>query len=304
MATPPPNQCASLPARQQCSTVSSVAALEQPFRLFRISLLAEKAVLQIVYRHTKQALSERSGHDGVPQSPRYREDDGRADGGRFVGPALRDERAERRRRPSPSLKRFPGSIRCCAPQRAREKCPKSWPWRRPTMARYRGNFGKRRLGQGPAMTRDTVFRVASMVKLVTSVAALQLVEHGRAVVGHCGARYRPRDRLAASARWLRRQGIAASCVPAQRPIPLRHLLTHTSGFAYRLWNSRPRAMPSRSSCCRRRKENWRRTTPLMFDPGTHSQYGTSVNWVGRIVEATSDETWTSIFASAFSIRSA
>ena len=44
---------------------------------------------------------------------------------------------------------------------------------------YEGVFGRRRLGGGPGMTRDTVFRVASMVKLITSVAALQLVEQGK-----------------------------------------------------------------------------------------------------------------------------
>jgi methyl acetate hydrolase len=44
---------------------------------------------------------------------------------------------------------------------------------------YEGVFGARRLHDGPAMTRDTVFRIASMVKLITSVAALQLVEQGK-----------------------------------------------------------------------------------------------------------------------------
>ena len=43
---------------------------------------------------------------------------------------------------------------------------------------YEGVFGERRL-QGPAMTRDTVFRVASMIKPITSVAALQLVEQDK-----------------------------------------------------------------------------------------------------------------------------
>ena len=44
---------------------------------------------------------------------------------------------------------------------------------------YEGHFGRRRLRDGAAMTRDTVFRVASMVKLITSVAALQLVEQNK-----------------------------------------------------------------------------------------------------------------------------
>src|SRR5580700_11910493 len=44
---------------------------------------------------------------------------------------------------------------------------------------YEGAFGSRHLGQGPAMNYDTVFRIASMIKVVTSVAAMQLVEQGK-----------------------------------------------------------------------------------------------------------------------------
>jgi hypothetical protein len=44
---------------------------------------------------------------------------------------------------------------------------------------YEGAFGTRDLPQGPAMTLDTTFRIASMTKAVTSVAAMQLVEQGR-----------------------------------------------------------------------------------------------------------------------------
>src|SRR5262245_46036013 len=44
---------------------------------------------------------------------------------------------------------------------------------------YEGVFGTRSLAGGPAMTRDTVFRTASMTKAVTSVAAMQLVEQGK-----------------------------------------------------------------------------------------------------------------------------
>src|SRR5262245_29214693 len=44
---------------------------------------------------------------------------------------------------------------------------------------YEGVFGRRRIHDGPKMTSDTIFRVASMVKLITSVAALRLVEQGK-----------------------------------------------------------------------------------------------------------------------------
>src|SRR6516162_3764993 len=41
---------------------------------------------------------------------------------------------------------------------------------------YEGAFGSRHLGQASAMSYDTVFRIASMIKVVTSIAAMQLVE--------------------------------------------------------------------------------------------------------------------------------
>src|SRR6267143_809272 len=44
---------------------------------------------------------------------------------------------------------------------------------------YEGAFGTRDLASGPAMTLDTIFRLASMTKAVTSVAAMQLVEQGK-----------------------------------------------------------------------------------------------------------------------------
>ena len=52
---------------------------------------------------------------------------------------------------------------------------------------------------------------------------------------------------------------------------------------------RPSSMPNRFSCCRKRKEREAPRTPLMFDPGERWQYGTSIDWVGRIVEAVSGE---------------
>src|SRR5215469_5021167 len=44
---------------------------------------------------------------------------------------------------------------------------------------YEGAFGTRDLAHGPEMTLDTMFRLASMTKAITSVAAMQLVEQGR-----------------------------------------------------------------------------------------------------------------------------
>jgi methyl acetate hydrolase len=153
---------------------------------------------------------------------------------------------------------------------------------------YEGNFGWRRLHDGPAMTRDTVFRVASMVKLITSVAALQLVEANRLSLD---APVPEIDPAVGSPKVL--EGFDAKGLPrlrpASRPITLRHLLTHTAGFTYRLWDARAVQYARSIGQLTPAQKAETARTPLMFDPGERWQYGTSVDWVGRIVEFVSGD---------------
>lgn len=87
---------------------------------------------------------------------------------------------------------------------------------------YEGAFGLRDLADGPAITRDTVFRIASMTKAVTSVAAMQLVEQGKLRLEESIGNVVPE---LASPQVL--EGFDASgpprLRPAKRPITLRHL---------------------------------------------------------------------------------
>jgi CubicO group peptidase (beta-lactamase class C family) len=101
---------------------------------------------------------------------------------------------------------------------------------------YEGVFGSRRIREGPAMTRDTIFRVASMVKLITSVAALRLVEQGKLSLE---APVPNIDPVIAAPRVLDGFDAVGKPLlrPAKRPISLHDLLTHTAGFVYRLWDS-------------------------------------------------------------------
>ena len=157
---------------------------------------------------------------------------------------------------------------------------------------YEGVFGSRRLSGGPAkdaaMTRDTVFRIASMVKLITSVAALRLVEQGKLSLDGPLPEIDP---AVADPQVL--DGFDATGTPLlrppKRPIALRHLLTHTSGFTYRLWDAEAikyiNAIEKAAGGGTRKLPR----TPLMFDPGERWQYGTSIDWVGRIVESISGE---------------
>jgi CubicO group peptidase (beta-lactamase class C family) len=151
-----------------------------------------------------------------------------------------------------------------------------------------GVFGSRHLGDGQAMSRDTVFRVASMDKLVTSVAAMQLVEQGRIKLDEPVPGI---DRLLATPQVL--AGYDASGAPEVRPasgpITLRHLLTHTAGFTYQLWDAQALRYQHACGALPARKRTALPHLPLMFEPGTRWQYGTNIDWVGKIVETVSGE---------------
>jgi methyl acetate hydrolase len=150
---------------------------------------------------------------------------------------------------------------------------------------YEGGFGKRVLGQAADMTPDTVAWMASMTKAITGAAAMQQVEHGKldldgpakAVVPYLGevgvlegfgADGKPRTRK------------------PKRDITLRHLLTHTAGFSYEIWNAdigkyqECMGVPGITGC-----ENKALTTPLLFDPGERWDYGINIDWAGKMVEA-------------------
>ncbi len=101
---------------------------------------------------------------------------------------------------------------------------------------YEGAFGRRDLAQVSGMTLDTIFRIASMTKAVTSVAAMQLVEAGELALDQPIGRVLPE---LASPQVLAGFDPAGKprLRPARRPITLRHLLTHTAGFGYEMLSS-------------------------------------------------------------------
>ena len=153
---------------------------------------------------------------------------------------------------------------------------------------YEGAFGSRQIGQPAPMSHDTIFSVASMIKLVTSVAALQLVEQGKLTLD--GPVPAIDEALGAPQVLTGFDSVGVPQLrPAKRPITLRDLLTHTAGFTYPLWDAQ--ALRYRRAIAApppRRNGAWPRT-PLMFDPGTRWQYGTNMDWVGRIVETVGSE---------------
>jgi methyl acetate hydrolase len=149
---------------------------------------------------------------------------------------------------------------------------------------YQGAFGVRAKGTLAAMSIDTVFAIASMTKLLTSVAAMQLVERGQLKLDEPAARIDPALDSPQVLDSFDAKGIP-ELRPARKPITLRHLLTHTSGFSYQLWD----ANVVRYGKAARHNPALPRT-PLMFDPDTRWAYGGSLDQVGRLVEIVSGQT--------------
>jgi len=81
---------------------------------------------------------------------------------------------------------------------------------------------------GRRMTSDTVFRIASQSKAITSTAILTLVEQGKIVLTDPVSRFIPSFAKTTVAQ----ADDGAAIVPAKRPITIRHLLTHTAGISY------------------------------------------------------------------------
>ena len=154
---------------------------------------------------------------------------------------------------------------------------------------YEGAFGKRELGKEAPMTLDTVVWIASMTKAITATAAMQLVERGQLSLDRPAADLVPELGAAKVLDGFDPAGHPRLRAP-KRAITLRHLLTHTAGFAYEIWNTSVAqyqtvtTTPGITTCT-----NAALTTPLMFDPGDRWEYGINIDWAGKMVEAASGQ---------------
>jgi methyl acetate hydrolase len=152
---------------------------------------------------------------------------------------------------------------------------------------YEGAFGERTLGGGVAMTVDTVGWIASMTKALTSTAAVQLVERGKLDLDAPAAKVVPEIAELKVLTGFDAAG-APQLRPVKRPITLRHLLTHTSGCSYEIWNTDMQkvqaafGIPSVTTC-----QNKALTLSLVADPGERWEYGVGIDWAGKMIEAVS-----------------
>ena len=143
---------------------------------------------------------------------------------------------------------------------------------------YEEAFGKQRVADDVDMRVDSIFRVASMTKGLTSVAAMQLVDSGELALDEPAGHVHPE--LAELSVIAGDSGLR----PAARPVTLRHLLTHTSGFAYPFTSPELLSYMNTHDIPHVVSNGRNIRIPLLFDPGERWQYGVSTDWVGELVE--------------------
>lgn len=154
---------------------------------------------------------------------------------------------------------------------------------------FAAGYGLRRLGAPDPMGPDTVAWIASMTKAVTATAAMRLVEQGHLALDAAAAEAVPALGAVQVLEGFAEDGTPRTR-PPKRPVTLRHLLTHTSGFAYDMWSKdigrfrKATGTPSVTTC-----RNAALNLPLLFDPGEAWTYGIGIDWAGRMVEAASGE---------------
>jgi CubicO group peptidase (beta-lactamase class C family) len=160
-------------------------------------------------------------------------------------------------------------------------------------------YGLRDREQKLRMEEDTIFRIYSMSKVITSVAALILHEEGRLKLDDPISKYLP----AFDKPKVWRSGTAKQpvLVPAKTPITVKHLLTHTSGYIYGFGkdpidtiysDARMLQAPTMEVFLSRASN-----MPLAQQPGQSFRYGINTDLLGAVVEKVSGQTLDAFIAS-------
>jgi CubicO group peptidase (beta-lactamase class C family) len=161
---------------------------------------------------------------------------------------------------------------------------------------YAARYGSRDTEAGLPVTDDTVWRIYSMTKPITSVAAMMLVEEGRLALTDPVSAFIPSFagvRVFAGGSDLRQV-----TVPAVEPVRVWHLLTHTAGLTYGFhrahpvdavyraagfeWGTPP-GMDLAQAC-----DIWA-GLPLLFQPGAEWNYSVATDVLGRVIEVASGQ---------------
>jgi CubicO group peptidase (beta-lactamase class C family) len=157
-----------------------------------------------------------------------------------------------------------------------------------------GRGGHRDVEAELPVEADTLWRIFSMSKPITSVAAMMLAEEGLLELDDPISRWLPE--FASPQVYVKGSALRPLTEPAREPIRVWHLLTHTAGLTYGFHHGHPVDAIYRAagfewgtprgadlaSCC----EQWA-SLPLLFQPGSEWNYSVATDVLGRVVEVAS-----------------
>lgn len=160
---------------------------------------------------------------------------------------------------------------------------------------YSRTFGYRDRAARAPMQSDSIFRIASMTKPVTIVAALMLAEEGRIQLGDPASRYLPQlEQLRVGVEATNANGERSlKLEPVRRAVTVQDLMRHTSGMTYGPFGDSLVQRAYRAANAMDEQQTNAQmvdklaTLPLAHQPGTTFEYGMSNDVVGRIVEVVS-----------------
>ncbi|MCY4011566.1 MAG: serine hydrolase [Gammaproteobacteria bacterium] len=156
---------------------------------------------------------------------------------------------------------------------------------------YHASLGSRDLERGLPMADDTIFRIYSMTKPITSVALMQLYERGMFQLNDPVHRVIPqwRDHEV----YVRGEGERIETRPPEGPMTFRHVLGHTAGLSYGGTNHPVDKLYQAAAVRRGDGENLETfveklaAVPLHYDPGQRWMYSYATDVCGHLVEALS-----------------
>jgi CubicO group peptidase (beta-lactamase class C family) len=154
------------------------------------------------------------------------------------------------------------------------------------------------------MQRDSIFRIASMTKPITVVAALMLQERGELLLSDPVSRYLPEFATPSVAVQSAAPGTAGQLrlEPARSAITVQDLMRHTAGFTYGQFGDSPvqqeyvRAHVMDPDQTNEQMAGKLAALPLAFQPGTTFEYGMSTDVLGRLIEVVSGNCLDAFFA--------
>ena len=164
------------------------------------------------------------------------------------------------------------------------------------------SYGMRDKEAGLPVEADTIFRIYSMTKPITSVAAMMLFEEGAFELTTPVSRFIPS--FAAARVHLKGNATSPLTAPVAQPVLIWHLLTHTAGLSYGFLHAHavdeayrakgyewswPKDTSLAAAC-----DTWAHL-PLAFEPGTEWNYSVATDVLGRVVELVSGQSLDGFF---------